>query len=289
MQVSRHEVPAGHGGQEVVERLAGVVREMVAGMPDFDYDRAEALRYALSLAKRRCVQDPRCALNETWHAWVLPMQIGSALFESATARSGPVTCRVGTEAGEVLELPATGPQEYLHPVLWLEAFYLAVICREGERVAELAEVPTQFLRDSGVMIDEYVYDWIDALKLASAGRPRAWESLLRAIEGTVPERTRAASAEVMLKLLHPPLELFQLFVRREVAAFNESLATALTWHREYWTGNEARSTNPEGFVAPALLAVAVLARDAGMEIEVESEYLPHHLLHGTWVGEFPTR
>ncbi|MFC8721080.1 immunity 49 family protein [Kitasatospora sp. NPDC057198] len=289
MQVSRHELAAVHGSQEVLERLTGVVREMVAGMPDFDYDRAEALGYSLDLAKRRCVEDPRCAKLETWHAWVLPMQIGSALFESATAASGPVTCRVGTENGEVLELPATGPQEYLHPVLWLEAFYLAVICREEERMAELAEVPTQFLRDSGVRIDEYVYDWIDTLKLASAGRPRAWESLLRAIEGTAPERTRAASTEVMLKLLYPPLELFQLFIRREVEAFNDSLATALTWHKEYWTGNEARSTKPEGFVALAPLAVAVLAYDAGMEIEVESQYLPHHLLHGTWVGEFPTR
>ncbi|MFI1282467.1 MULTISPECIES: hypothetical protein [unclassified Streptomyces] len=35
-------------------------------------------------------------------------------------------------------LPATGPQEYLHAGNWLTAFYLAAICRENDRVNQLA-------------------------------------------------------------------------------------------------------------------------------------------------------
>ncbi|WP_078660702.1 Imm49 family immunity protein [Streptomyces sp. NRRL B-24484] len=50
----------------------------------------------------------------------------------------------------------------------------------------------------------------------------------------------------------------------------------------------ARPLDTTGLVAPAPLAMACLAHDAGMPIDVESEYLPHHLLRGTWVGEFPT-
>lgn len=38
-------------------------------------------------------------------------------------------------------LPATGPQDYLHAGNWLTSFYLAVICRENERVSQLAQVP----------------------------------------------------------------------------------------------------------------------------------------------------
>ncbi|MFD4701466.1 Imm49 family immunity protein [Streptomyces niveus] len=45
----------------------------------------------------------------------------------------------------------------------------------------------------------------------------------------------------MVKIIYPSLELFQLYLRREEQAFNEALVTALTWHKEYWTANEARS------------------------------------------------
>ncbi|MFF3725330.1 hypothetical protein ACFYYM_23490 [Streptomyces erythrochromogenes] len=34
--------------------------------------------------------------------------------------------------------------------------------------------------------------------------------------------------------------------------------------------------------------MACLAHDGGMPIEVESGYLPHHLLTRGWVGELPT-
>ncbi|MEV8361986.1 Imm49 family immunity protein [Streptomyces niveus] len=64
--------------------------------------------------------------------------------------------------------------------------------------------------------------------------------------------------------------------------------TALTWHKEYWTANEARSLSGDGLVALAPLAIACMASDADMRIDVESEYLPKHLLRRTWVGEFAT-
>ncbi|MFD4116654.1 Imm49 family immunity protein [Streptomyces niveus] len=64
--------------------------------------------------------------------------------------------------------------------------------------------------------------------------------------------------------------------------------TALTWHKECWAANEARSLSGDGLVALAPLAIACMASDADMLIEVESEYLPKHLLRRAWVGEFAT-
>ncbi|WP_435603070.1 Imm49 family immunity protein [Streptomyces sp. bgisy130] len=61
-------------------------------------------------------------------------------------------------------------------------------------------------------------------------------------------------------------------------AFTDSLANAPTWHKEYWTANEARSLSGDGLVALASLAIACVAHDADMPIDVESEYLPKHLL-----------
>ncbi|MFC9749612.1 Imm49 family immunity protein [Streptomyces niveus] len=64
--------------------------------------------------------------------------------------------------------------------------------------------------------------------------------------------------------------------------------TALTWHEEYWTANEARSLGGDGLVALAPLAIACMASDADIRIDVESEYLPKHPLRRTWFGEFAT-
>ncbi|WP_331727727.1 immunity 49 family protein [Streptomyces sp. NBC_00158] len=89
----------------------------------------------------------------------------------------------------------------------------------------------------------------------------------------------------MLKILYPPLNLFHRYATRNEEQFNEALAGALTWHKEYWTATEARSRSGEGLVALGPLALACLARDAGMEIRVESEYLPKELLEFGWAGE----
>ncbi|MEV8366240.1 immunity 49 family protein [Streptomyces niveus] len=62
--------------------------------------------------------------------------------------------------------------------------------------------------------------------------------------------------ELMVKIIYPSLELFRLYLRREEQAFNEAMVTALTWHKEYWTANEARSLSGDGLVALAPLAIA---------------------------------
>ncbi|WP_090012438.1 immunity 49 family protein [Lentzea albidocapillata] len=70
-----------------------------------------------------------------------------------------------------------------------------------------------------------------------------------------------------------------------LARFNESLAKALELHRQYWTATAERANDPGGFIAWRVLAIACLAQDAGVDITVESGYLPKNLLDGTWVSE----
>jgi hypothetical protein len=89
-------------------------------------------------------------------------------------------------------------------------------------------------------------------------------------------------------MLYPPLELFHLFNRREVQRFNTSLAAFLTWHKEYWATDEARAMSSQGLVALGPLALACMAYDNNFPIDVESEYLPKHLLIRSWVGEYDT-
>jgi hypothetical protein len=244
------------------------------------------LSTSLTLAQTRCAIDPLASKFETWEAWVTAMQVGSALFDSATAVEGPVPCRIGS-TGQVKNLPATGPTSYTHAGAWITSVYLAMICRENERLDRLMQVPVSFLRASGALFDEYTYDWVEALQSYWHGQAaNTWDKLVAAINGTDPDVAQVADRDTMLMLLYPPLELFQLYNRQETDQFNRSLAQALTWHKQYWTGDEARSLTRDGLVALGPLALTCMAADAAFPIEVVSEYLPKHLVKRSWVGEY---
>ncbi|KIQ65770.1 hypothetical protein TR51_18640 [Kitasatospora griseola] len=57
-------------------------------------------------------------------------------------------------------------------------------------------------------------------------------------------------------------------------------------HREYFTADEERIRGAEGLVSLPLMGIACLAREAGLSVEIESDYLPKHILLGSWAGEF---
>ncbi|MFF1839552.1 immunity 49 family protein [Streptomyces sp. NPDC058231] len=285
-RIPRHDFPTDNAS----EAMAPIVKageEVLDELETSEFDRFDALGYTLTAAKWYCLTDPMATEFPTWEAWVTAMQVGSALFISGSAAEGPVPCRIGSR-GEVKNLPATGPQEYLHAGDWLTSYYLAVICRENERLDRLARVPVSFLRESGAEFDEYIYAWVETLQNAWFGRRETWDTLVTAVNGTDPETAQIAGKELMLKILYPPLELFHRYQRQDTEKFNTVLAEALTWHKEYWTGDEARSLSGDGLVALGPLAIACMAFDAGIPIEVESEYLPKALLQRSWIGEYDT-
>ncbi|MFD5007250.1 immunity 49 family protein [Streptomyces mutabilis] len=241
---------------------------------------------ALSTAKIQCLDDPRAADLETWESWVMAMQTGSALFSSVTAPEGStVKCMIGHR---MRTIPAVGVQHFADAGTWLEAFWLAVICRDQGRMTQLCQVPIETLRASGAMFEEYIYHWVDALQAYWLERPGLGEKLAVAFDGTDPERLQFIDREMMLKVLYPPINLFFRFVSGDPVKFNEALAQATQLHKEYWTADPEREETGSGDVALDVLAIACLAHDAGRPIEVESDYLPEHLLKRSWVGEFPT-
>ncbi|MEU6988579.1 immunity 49 family protein [Streptomyces sp. NPDC046324] len=284
--VPRHEFCTDNAAQLIAPIITGT-KDVLDHIETSEDDRADALLSTLTTAKWHCLTDPTAGAYPTWEAWVTAMQVGCSLFVSGRALEGPVPCRIGSR-GEVKHLPATGPRDYLHAGTWLTSFYLALICREHERVNQLTRVPVSFLLASGAEFDHYIYAWVETLQNMWSGRQATWDTLVTAIEGTAPEAAHIAGQDLMLKVLYPPLEMFHRYLRRETEQFNAALVDALTWHREYWTANEARSTSGEGLVALGPLAIACLAYDADMPIEVTSEYVPQALLKRSWLGEYDT-
>nr|WSZ97456.1 immunity 49 family protein [Streptomyces sp. NBC_00857] len=279
--IPRHPFPT-----ENAEAALAVLKESaegwIGGLEAESTGLGEALDTTLMVAKVRCLTDPRGSIFPTWDAWVDAMQVGSAVFAAATTAEDHVQCRI---AHEDRTLRATGPQQYVTPGTWLTAFYLAVVCRERDRITALCRVPLSLLRDNNAQFDAFEYAWIDALQTYWLGGDGFSAKLVAAIDGTDP--AVATHPEAAGKLMYPPMEMFHRIVRKDHEGFNRALAAALEWHKEYWT-DEGRAARVSGLVALAPLAVACFAQNESIPIEVESEYLPATLLAGNWCGEFPT-
>ncbi|WP_431989388.1 immunity 49 family protein [Streptomyces albogriseolus] len=286
-RVSRPTQEIGHPNpEEFRQELNEDTLEDIVRLEEWPEDLGMTFSGALHTAKLQCSLDPAAQKLETWEAWVMAMQVGSALFASATAEEGSVVeCVIGHE---VRRIPAVGVTHFTDAGTWLEAFWLAVVCRDQARMTRLCEVPIETLRASGAVFEEYIYHWVDALQTYWLERPGLGDKLVAAFDASDPERLRFMDREMMLKVLFPPINVFYRFAGREADKFNEALIRGLELHKEYWTASEERQETGDGDIPLALLALACLAHDAGLPVEVESEYLPENLLKRTWLGEFPT-
>jgi hypothetical protein len=282
--VPRHFEPGPNSdrfGEELGEDVASDVQglEQSPDMVDFTFDTA------LLHLRARCTVDPTASKLETWGATVAAMQIGSAIFAVTAETEGTVECRINER---VRRLPVIGPRPYADAGNWLTAFWLAIVCREQKRMTELCQVPLGRLRSSEGQYDAYVYHWVDALQTYWLGRPGLAEKLMAAIEGSYPGVATVAPSDLLQSVLYPPINLFHRFVRKDETGFNEALAEALNLHKAYWSADEERAKDPDGRIALGPLAITCLAYDGGIPVEVESEYLPKHLLQRSWLGEFET-
>ncbi|MFE0326760.1 immunity 49 family protein [Streptomyces sp. NPDC058960] len=288
VKVTRHGSP-GPDDEEYAGALGAGLADTIASLeqsPDmFDSALSEAL---LHMSARLAV-NPDASHIDTWEAVVTAMQVGSALFASAGTTEGTVQCRIDHE---LRTLPATGPQPYSTAGNWLTAFWLAVVCRDQQRMNQLCEFPVELLRASasasGAQVDAYVYDWVDSLQTYWLERPGLVDKLVAAINGSYPEAARITPRDLLEKILYQPINLFHRFLRKDHEGFNQALVEALEHHKAYWTADEDRESSVEGYLALGPLAIACLAYDAGFPIAVESDYLPSELLNRAWLGEFPT-
>ncbi|WP_307813320.1 immunity 49 family protein [Streptomyces sp. N35] len=291
-RIARHGYPASINPETDIDTAGGLdslaetVEWVLERIERSELAREEALDTALTFADARCEVDPDAEQFETWEAWVTAMQLGSAWFRMATASGADtVTCRIKEKERF---LPATGPQPHINASSWLTAFYLALICRENERLTELARVPISLLRESGATFDEYIYSWVETLQRFWLGQEGVSDHLVAAVDGTDQDSAQHVDQELMNFLLSPPIILFYRYLRGDHAQFNEALVDAVKWHKSYWAAEDDRAINSDGFVALAPLAIACLARDKGFPIELESEYLPKALLEYAWAGEIQT-
>jgi hypothetical protein len=273
--VARHDVDV-HSAWVLIEKLAPKVAFY------FDYIEKDAaalnnvLRRELMLGQYRTVVDPDAADPDTWLDLKLAAQAAAAVFTAAAAPKGE---EVEAVIGRPRRFAATGPSEYADAGLWITAAWLAVLQRDDELIQHLAAVPLDLLRASGDEYDSYLLPWVETLQLFLGHQEVPPDLFLAVMDGTDPDSAQYTSPEAMLNVVYPPILMFYYVLRRDTEKFTEAYVSALERHRTFWTG-EGRADDPDGFLALAPLAVAVLARSVGMTFDVQSGYAPANLLAG---------
>ncbi|KDN80085.1 hypothetical protein DF19_23640 [Streptomyces olindensis] len=239
----------------------------------------DTFRSILALALARCAYDPDVAHIDTWDAWATATRLGSALFTGAPAQE----YRLGED--RVWQLPALPAEPPADARAWLDALYLAIVCRQTERIGRLCRVPLEALRQDD-SVDAYVLHWIDTLQAYFSKDPSmddVVEKLVATIETSGREGVTHAPLEFVNGIDYQPAALFHRLVARDHDTFAKVLAEAVAEHGGFW----GASTAPRARVALGPLAMASLAYDYGFPVDLAQPYLPRHLLNRERLEEIP--
>ncbi|MFE9370100.1 immunity 49 family protein [Streptomyces sp. NPDC006711] len=250
--------------------LARTTTQLIADLGQDEARPGEAFGAAMALALTQCAADPHAALPETWNAWATSVRLGSAWFTGAQAQE----CHLGEDL--VAPLPALPAEPPADARAWLDALYLALVCRQWERIGRLCHVPLDRLREDD-SVDEYVLHWVDTLQSFFSGRPMddTVGRLLDTMRAAAPDAVTHAPMDYVHRIDYAPVALFHAVIAADHDAFTRTLAEAVEQHAAHWGDSRA----PRAVVALGPLAMASLAHDYDFPLAPGLPYLPTYLLN----------
>ncbi|WP_329070593.1 immunity 49 family protein [Streptomyces sp. NBC_01429] len=235
----------------------------------------------LMVAGYRSVVDVQAQDEATFEAFSLASEAHVALFEIAF--SGRTSVRLRIDDYRTLSVPEI-PRRRATAAEWMNAMWLATICRDERRLRFLCGVSSDWLSASeDYAVDSYVQAWVDTLQCYWHGNANFLDNLESAIRLTAPEELKY-NTPYGLKIAFPAMELMYYESQNDEEAFNECLESSLALHKEYWTLSGDMSIDPFGFVSLPLLALASIASDRGMQVDTTSDYIPIGLIEGRLLG-----
>ncbi|WUC58054.1 immunity 49 family protein [Streptomyces longwoodensis] len=181
-------------------------------------------------------------------------------------------------------LPADPPADAR---AWLDAFYLAVVCRQEERIGRLRRVPLSRLREDD-SVDAYVLHWIDTLQTYFSPDRLTMDDVVEKLVATMQtsgaDEVTHAPSEFVNAVDYQPVALFHRLIARDQEKFTETLTEALGEHAGYWS---PAPTAPRARTPLGVLALASLAHDYGFAVQPKQRHLPTYLLNGQRLEEIP--
>ncbi|MFE3191649.1 immunity 49 family protein [Nocardia sp. NPDC059240] len=266
------------------EDLQSHLAALIESVEDIPESVGFAFGTALLTMQCNCWVDRDAKYFKTCESFATAMQLGAAMFAVSGSPSGEL--RESLIAGKVRSLPTIGANSFANVENWITAFYLAIVCRDQARMNELCRISSGSLRTSGAA-DEFLYLWMDTLQKFWLQEDGLYAKLQQTIEASYAEVVEIASEGLLQTILYPPIHILHCLVFEGETQFNIALKDALELHKIYWTSDIDRLSDVAGSIALAPLAMACIAYDMNIPVNVESSYIPELVLNGNWLDGFP--
>ncbi|GAA0523970.1 hypothetical protein GCM10011581_45180 [Saccharopolyspora subtropica] len=274
-EISRHEIDLSAANAQV-EYFSEDIDLYVGALPRTNSAVGTLFSSARSLLHCRCAIDPTASTPETKQIFQLAMEAGAAIFSAAQDTEGRTPCRIG---GQTVELSGAELLRYASAANWLNSIFLAIITRNGEAINAINATPPSLLQGTESTYPPYIYSWCETIRRFVARESGAAEALHEAIAATDPEQLDPRTRDYTLRIVVPQMRMFHYLISSSDASeFNSAVSDALEAHKAFWSANADKAADPEGYLALGPLALSCIARDVGIPIEVNSEYLPREAL-----------
>lgn len=205
--------------------------------------------------------------------------LGAGLFAGLVAGPGGSveTPLPGGQAGVSVSGAAASPN-IGEPLYWRDALLAALAARNGRAVTILAEVPLALLRGLAPEYPDWFFLEAEALQAFALRRKDAPERILAAARAADPNTVEEFSRDMVLDIVSPELQLAFRTLDRDQASFDQWMIEAIKGHHHYYDSDDQRRRLPLSQLALAPLAMACVAYDLGIRTNVESDYLPRHII-----------
>jgi hypothetical protein len=203
--------------------------------------------------------------------------IGIANFEFGMKPGEKFTVNLDGESFEITGQPVTA---YMDTDTWLNAFFSAVVSRNGSGIRTLCQVPEPIHKNANLKPDHFDLAFVRAMKGLYNPDENIGQLLVDAMEASDPEAIDKDRIDYASSILLPQLPLYRCILSSDQEEFNEKLGQAVLRHKDYW-GSKERKRSKEGWIALPLVAAGSMAFDnKRFEMTFETDYLPSWLVRG---------
>lgn len=177
-----------------------------------------------------------------------------------------------------------GPAErhwMMHFSSWYQGIEEAAIFRRHDVIEEMLKVPEEFLFGGGVdwgNESAVKYRFVKAFWTNDPDLPEIYKKLLEVLDPA-----KYKDEDDLFKLMNyslPMAELYGRIMLRDQQGFDETLVEVLEGMLQLSAPRPGRDANIYNRVPTYIIAAAVIARDRGMQINIETPYIPKWMLEG---------
>lgn len=174
---------------------------------------------------------------------------------------------------------AVGPNSTAHPDRWLRAFYLTLIWWEPSLIENvLLNIKYETLKASSTQSPAYRYLQVEAAKSLYRDEPDALAKILEAMDAMDLAHLPEPDHEFVAFIAMHECGMMGKLALRDEAGFNQEVELALESHWKYYSDGETRRNDPEAWICWPALGWCALAKKRGMNMTVQSPYLPLELI-----------